>query len=204
MHDISLGHTLEDYLTGETLEATTYEDLRQALARFLVEERGWPKAQLRPRQLIAFAVEGATYVRLADLVAHAAAGVGDSTNDSADAGAPLCLLDFCPGEVSTFVRETLAAARIHPQGPVPLAVITDSRDALLLAVATGEELARGLQALPRWEALQALAAANPVAALPPERLERERRICYAYSESRHSCCSHAAACQLARGAGKQG
>ncbi|GAB7081216.1 type I restriction endonuclease subunit R [Megalodesulfovibrio paquesii] len=193
MHDISLGHTLEDYLTGEQVEATTYEDLRQALARLLVEERGWPKECLRPRQAIHFEIDGAPYVRLTDLIAFDAVG---------PAGAPLCLLDFCPGEVSTFVRETLAAARIHPQGPIPLAVVTDSKDAVLLAVATGETLAEGLHALPRWDTLTALAGAHPAPPLTAERLLREQRICYAYSESRHSCCSHAAACQLARGAGR--
>ncbi|AGW12597.1 type I restriction enzyme HsdR N-terminal domain-containing protein [Megalodesulfovibrio gigas] len=190
MHDISLGHTLEDYLTGELVEATTYEDLRQALARLLVEELGWPRDRLQPRQKIEFEAQGAAYVRLVDFIARD------------HAGAPVCLLDFCPGEVSTFVRETLAAARIHPDGPIPLAVITDSKDALLLAVATGEPLAQGMQALPRWQRLQELAAAHPVRALPPQQLALERRICHAYSESRHSCCSHAAACQLARGGGR--
>lgn len=192
MHDVSLGHTLEDYLTGEPLEATTYEDLRQALARLLVEELGWPRDRLQPRQRLEIPGEQDTYVRLVDFIVR----------DAADA--PLCLLDFCPGEVSTFVRETLAAARIHPDGPIPLAVITDSKDALLLAVATGDVLGQGMRALPHWEALQALAAAHAVPPLAPRQLELERRICHAYSESRHSCCSHAAACQLARGGGRQG
>ncbi|MCA1945855.1 MAG: hypothetical protein LDL30_11340, partial [Desulfovibrio sp.] len=77
-------------------------------------------------------------------------------------------------------------------------------DALLLAVATGDVLGQGMRALPHWEALQALAAAHATPPLAPRQLELERRICRAYSESRHSCCSHAAACQLARGGGRQG
>ncbi len=189
MHDVSLGYTLEDYLTGEQVEATTYEDLRQALARLLVEERGWPKAQLTPRQRITFPVDGKEYVRLVDLIAWS------------DDGRPLCLLDFCAGAVSTFVRETVAAARLHPQGPIPLVVVTDSKDAQLVAVADGTVLAEGMQSLPMWDRLQELAAAYPVEALTDERRAREARICYAYSESRHGCCSHAAACQAARGGG---
>ena len=44
MHEVSLGGVIADYLTGEQLERTTYEDLRQALAKFLVEERGFAPA----------------------------------------------------------------------------------------------------------------------------------------------------------------
>lgn len=186
MHDVSLGHTLEDYCTGEALEATTYEDLRQGLARLLVEERGWPRSRLRPRLPIKVLVGGEPYIRLADLAAL----------DEAER--PLCLVDFCPGEVSTFVRETLAAARCMAPGPAPLAVITDTRDAFLLATGTGEELARGMQALPRWEQLLSLAATHALSPLPAERLEREARILRAYSESRHACCVHAAECQARR------
>ena len=40
MHEVSLGQSIQDYLTGENLDMTTYEDLRQGLARLLVEEKG--------------------------------------------------------------------------------------------------------------------------------------------------------------------
>lgn len=191
MHDVSLGYSVEDYLTGEQVEATTYEDLRQALAKLLVVEKGWPKDQLAPRQGITFEVDGCFYTRLVDFIARD--GQGD----------PVCLVDFCAGAVSTFVREALAAARIHETGPIPLAIITDTKDAQLVAVADGRVLGEGMGALPRWEEVLALAKEHPLPPLTRERLQRERRICYAYSESRHGCCSHAAACQAARGGGAQ-
>ncbi len=57
MHDISLGQCIRDYLTDEEVEATTYEDMRQALAMLLVEEKGYPKSLLRPRVAVSFPVE---------------------------------------------------------------------------------------------------------------------------------------------------
>lgn len=54
MHETSLGETLRDYLTGESIEATTYEDLRQALARLLVEGLGYPAERVVPRLAVRF------------------------------------------------------------------------------------------------------------------------------------------------------
>ena len=49
-----LGHhfvygSLQDYLTGEELPDTDDERFRQQLARLLVEEKGFAKAELEPR-----------------------------------------------------------------------------------------------------------------------------------------------------------
>lgn len=49
MHETSLGSVLRDYLTGESIDETTYEEFRQALARLLVEEKGYPRERLRPK-----------------------------------------------------------------------------------------------------------------------------------------------------------
>lgn len=54
MHEVSLGATLRDYLTGQDVDHTTYEDLRQALARLLVEELGHPRGLVEPRVRVRF------------------------------------------------------------------------------------------------------------------------------------------------------
>ncbi|NHZ47629.1 type I restriction endonuclease subunit R [Nitratidesulfovibrio liaohensis] len=56
MHEVSLGATLRDYLTGQDVDHTTYEDLRQALARLLVEELGHPRELVEPRVRVRFDV----------------------------------------------------------------------------------------------------------------------------------------------------
>jgi hypothetical protein len=73
MHEVSLGATLRDYLTGQDVDHTTYEDLRQALARLLVEELGHPRGLVEPRVRVRFDVpDGGA----ADAGADDAAGSG--------------------------------------------------------------------------------------------------------------------------------
>ncbi len=187
MHDVSLGQTIRDYLTGEEIDQTTYEDLRQAMARLLVEEKGYPREQLRPREAVCFPVDGKNYTRLVDLAAYDASGK------------PLLLLLFCPGVVSTYQREALAAARLFPDGPAPLMVVTDSKEAMLLDVASGECLGEGLQAIPTWEQLPEKAASVAEMDFSDARKDAERRILYAYSESLYDCCGGAACAVAAKG-----
>lgn len=176
MHEVSLGQTIRDYLTGETIESTTYEDLRQAIARLLVEELGYPKERVTPRLMVRFPVGGEEYCRTVDLAVH-----------DADGGL-LLIVVFCPGQVNTFARESLAAARLAPGGPSPLVAVTDMRDAALYATADGSQLTTGIRALPRFEDLAPLAAAHPLSPLDDAGLDRERRILHAYSEFLKRCC----------------
>jgi hypothetical protein len=179
MHETSLGQALCDYLTGERIEETSYEDCRQALARMLVQERGYPREQLRPKVGIDFLVDGKPYCRVADLVAYA------------EDGRPLLVLFFTAGQPGTFDREIVAAARLLPGGPAPLAAATDTREAVLHETAHGARIGSGLdQALPRWEHLRELASSHPAPVLDESRLERERRILYTYSEFIYASCCH--------------
>jgi hypothetical protein len=180
MHEVSLGAAIRDYLTGEQIEATTYEDIRQALAKLLVEEKRFPKAALKAKIGICFPVEGRDYTRMVDLAAYA------------PDGSPLLLIIFCSGEPGSYRRESLAAARLHQGAPAPLVLVTDTKDAYLLETATGAELGHGMHALPSWDELAGLAAAHPARAPGPEQIDRERRILYAYSELLEGCgCPHA-------------
>lgn len=188
MHDVSLGETIRDYLTGEDVALTTYEDLRQGLARLLVEEKGYPAERLKPRRPVYALIDGKEYSRLADLAALD------------ERGAPLLVILFCAGDPTTYQRECLAVARLIADGPSPLALVTDTHEAVLLATSTGEQLATGMQAVPDWERLQILAKERPAAPLDAQRREKEGRILYAYSESLFTCCSYAACAASSKGA----
>lgn len=179
MHEESLGTIISDYLTGEALPETSYEIYRQGLARLLVEERGYPKASLRAKAGICFPVDGQEYTRMVDLVAWD------------PQGRPLLLIIFCSGEPGSYMREAVAAARLH-QPPVPLALTTDTKSAALIAAATGEVLATGMRGLPFYNDLAELAVIHPVNEPTPEQAERERRILYAYSEMLSGGCCQGA------------
>lgn len=179
MHETSLGQVLTDYLTGEQIEETSYEDCRQALARMLVEERGYPVANLRPKVGITFPIDGEDYCRVADLVAYG------------EDGAPLFVVFFTAGQPGTFDREIVAAARLIEGGPAPLAAATDSTEAVLHETATGSLLGRGPdEALPRWEHLLELARSHPAKPITAQHREREGRILYTYSEFIYASCCH--------------
>lgn len=177
MHEVSLGYTIRDYLSGREVEATTFEDLRQAIARLLVEEKGYPRGQIRSKVPIAFDVEGRPFQDEIDLVVF-------------DQGAelPLLLVCFCFGDVLTFHRQTLAAARILPQGPARLVLVTDTKKADLLCVGSGEILrSSGYHSIPAWRELGALVKECPAYEQTEDRLSRERRIYYAFSEMAGCC-----------------
>jgi hypothetical protein len=175
MHETSLGQTIEDYLTGESLEETTYEEFRQSLARILVEEKGYPKENLKAKVAIRFEVDGKDYCRVADIVAY-------------EDERPLLVLFFCAGQPGTFDREIVAAARLIDKGPAPLAIATDTKDAVLMETSTGGVLDQGFASLPDWNRLLKLAREHPAPEISENRLERARRILYTYTEFLVGCC----------------
>ncbi|MGM0645342.1 MAG: type I restriction enzyme HsdR N-terminal domain-containing protein [Thermodesulfobacteriota bacterium] len=177
MHEISLGQTLTDYLSGQPIEATTYEDIRQALTRMLVEEKGYPPSQLHPKVPIAFVVDGQDFEHRVDLVALDPRGTA------------VAVIMFCAGDVVSYIRETVAAARLVPQGPAPLAMITDTQSAVCVCSADGSvQYEGGYHALPTWEALLDLAQQCPPGELSEASRTKEQRLLYTF-RGLTGCCS---------------
>lgn len=167
MHEVSIGGTIRDYLTGEEIEETTYEEFRQALAKLLVEELGYPKDQLSAKVALKYDIDGESHSRAMDLV------VRD------EAGKAVLLVVFCSGIVGSFEREVAVGARIFQEGPVPLAVVTDTMDASLLN-SRGQVLATSMQAVPRYDDLLALAARHAPDPVSEEDRAKLTRIFHAY------------------------
>ncbi len=196
MHEVSLGGMLTDYLTGEAIAETTYEEFRQALARMLVEDKGFPKASLRAKVPLVFQIDGQDTGRHIDLVAYAVSA------ESKELGRPLLLVIFCAGDVGSFERETVSCARLFPGGPVPVAIATDSIGASILNTATGECTATGVRAIPTWEQVLAIdAAITERIPLSEERRRKEERILHAYNGFLYgTCCSESCLVPPKRGA----
>ena len=196
MHEVSLGGMLTDYLSGEKIEETTYEEFRQALARMLVEDKGFPKDSLRAKVPLVFQIDGQDTGRHIDLVAYDRSDTSDTSGEPGESGRPLLLVIFCAGEVGSFERETVSCARLFPGGPVPVAIATDSIGASVLDTATGDPLshaaggATGVRAIPTWDEVRAIDAATPRVSLPEERRRKEERILHAYNGFLYgTCCS---------------
>ncbi len=171
MHEISLGYTIEDYLNGTKVEATTFEDIRQAIAKMLVERKGYPKENIKSKVEISFKIEDKQYKNTVDLVAYS------------NEGQPVLLIHFGPGHVETYIRQVVSAARLLPDGAAKLAVVTDTKSALLIRVFDREILEdSGYQAIPDWNRLLKIVEECPQYELTPEKRAVEERIFYAYSE----------------------
>jgi hypothetical protein len=176
MHEVSLNRVITDYLTGQEITETTYEDLRQALAKLLVEDRKYPRENIRSKYILEYAINGELHSVTLDLAIFS------------PEGDPLLALVFCPGEVGTFVRESVAAARIHLSSPFPLVIVTDSMDLQLVETRTAEVIGTGFNAVPRWDDLPALAQSHPCPMPGEDRLDKERRILAAYDGLGGPCC----------------
>ncbi len=176
MHEISLGYTIKDYLSGQDIEATTYEDLRQAITQMVIERKAYPKDNIQSKVKIEFDIEGRRFSRSVDLVVYG------PTEE------PLLVVLFCAGEVETFVRETVAAARLLPDKPAKLALITDTNQALLIRVFDAEVLEKNpYQAIPDWSRLKEIAGQVDQYELTDRKRQMEERILYAFSELSCSC-----------------
>ncbi len=134
-HHIVYG-TLNDFLTGEELPDTDDERYRQQLARLLVEEKGYGRDELQPR----LAIE----TQFNDLFVRSVIELTVILG-----GRRVMIIRYGPGSLVTRERPTIAAARIlDPDYRIPLAVITNLRDAELLETETGKVLGTGMNSIP--------------------------------------------------------
>ena len=163
--------TLKDYLTGNLIPDVGAESHRQTLLRYLAEEKGYPREALRVDAPIQTDIAGVPYSAKIDLIV--VAGRPDT---------PFMAFKCCAGSLGSREREILAAARIFGATPIPLAVVSDGRDAIIIDTLSGRKTAQGLDAIPSApEADRRLAGWDPQP-YPEERLAREKLIFRTYDQ----------------------
>lgn len=180
-HHLKLGK-LNDFLTEETLDDTHDERYRQKIARFLVQEKGYRKADLRPRVDLFVSAGGKRARTSLDWVVYLA-------------GHASMVVKYGPGSLVTRHRPALAAARLVAPYQIPLVVVTNGEDADLLDGPTGKRLGTGLAAIPTREQLCDRVATAAFSPVPAERARREACIVYAF-EIDDSCPCDETVCRL--------
>jgi hypothetical protein len=165
-HHLILGE-LTDYLTGETIADTHDERYRQALAKLLVERKGYDKADILPRRKLTIAA-GDKRARISI----------DFTVVPEDTVA--MIIRYGPGSLVTRHRPAIAASRVLAPYQIPLAVVTNGIDADVLDGKTGIVLSSGIESIPDKQALLDRCHAGIGNFISPERAESEQRILYAY------------------------
>ena len=167
--------TLKDCLTGEELMDTDDERIRQSLALMLLNDLHYSVDQLRPRATIETLFAGSFVRSTIEFVV--------SFDDK-----EFMILRYGPGSLVSRERSAIAAARVlNPEYRIPLAVVTNGKDAELLDTITGNIIDSGLDSIPNVQKAKKLV--TELTYLPPltnERHERELRILNAFDLDR--CC----------------
>jgi len=167
--------TLQDFVTGDRIPDTDDERLRQKLARFLVERKGYTKEDLHVRVRHDISCADHSAYSITDIVVV----VG---------GKALMVLRYGPGSLVTRERPALAAARtLQADFCVPLAVVTNGNDAEVLDVRTGRVIGYGLENIPGRDALVKQSVSFDSSPVSARQLEAEKRILMAYDGIEHSC-----------------
>jgi hypothetical protein len=159
--------TLIDFITGRQTPNVGAEENRQVVERFLVEQKGYSRQDIAVDADLELTIQGEPYRSQVDLVVTVA-------------GRRLMVITCRAGALGSWERQTVAAARLLGNTPVPLAVVSDGRSATVIDAVTGKTIGAGMEAIPsKADALRGLASAR-VEVLPPERREREALIFRTY------------------------
>lgn len=165
-HHLILGQ-LTDFITGRTIDDTHDERYRQKIARLLVVQKGYAKAQIRPHHpLTVRATTKSACVPITFII------------DAA--GHMAMLVHYGPGSLVTRHRPALAMARLAASHQIPLVVVTNGEAADVLDGASGRLLGSGWEAIPSEAALTRQLQDYKWETIPAGRAEMEARIVMAY------------------------
>ena len=156
-----------DYVTGQPLPNVGAEANRQALERYLIDDRGFERDDITVNAPIQVEVDGQAYRSRVDLVVQ----VGQRT---------LMAIKCAAGSLDSRQREIVAAARLLMDYEIPLSVASNGKDALVWDTHSGNCIGSGLAAIPTRDQAQQLAAEARFATLDDRRRQREAILFRAY------------------------
>jgi len=137
-----MDYIISDYITGKAVRNVGPEAVRQAFERFLVDEKGYDKEDIRVDEPLVVQFQGEDYPSSIDLIVFC--------NDKA-----FMAVTCVAGSIGSYEREILAGARLVYDYRIPLAVSTDARDAVILDTLSGKNVGKGLHEVPsKTEALE--------------------------------------------------
>lgn len=129
---------ITDYITGREIDNVGAEASRQIFEKFLVETKGYNKADIRVDVPLTVVFKDEDYHSAIDLIVQ----VKDR---------PFMAITCVAGSIGSYEREILAGARLVEADLVPFAVSTDARDAVIIETRTGKTLGKGLEFIPSFK-----------------------------------------------------
>lgn len=156
-----------DYVTGKSVPNVGTEEIRQCLEKYLVEEKGFRKQEILVDGEIEVNIDGDLYQSRLDLVVSV-----ENTG--------VMVIKCAAGSLESREREVVSAARIFSALPVPLAVASDCRTAVVYDGVSGKKIGEGLDSIPsRAQAVEILSGFRPEE-LPENKKKKEKIIFRSY------------------------
>ena len=160
---------ITDFVTGKEIPNVGAEENRQMVERFLVNEKGYSKADIAVDVDIEITIGTETYRSQIDLVI------------SADAGStPLMAIKCAAASLGSREREILAASRLLCEYQLPISAVSDGKTAIVLDTVSGKKLGEGLNAIPAKDEVRKKLEALQLRPFPKDRRDREKLIFRSY------------------------
>ena len=161
--------TLIDFITGTEVPDIGAESNRQAFEKILVNLKGFAKADIEVNVPLNLVVGGAPYHARVDLVICVD-------------GRRMMAVKCAAGSLGSREREILAAARLLESYQIPVSVVSDGWEAVVLDTVSGNKIGEGIEAIPSKETLSGIMKESVWTAFPEKRLEREKLIFRTYDQ----------------------
>lgn len=170
-----LGNT-SDYLTGQEIADTHDEKIRQAIAKLLVEVKGFKKSDIMVRQVLTLTVDHKSGIVPIDFLIN----INDIT----------CMtIMYGPGSLVTRQRPTLSAARLLKEYVIPYAVTTNGKDAIVMDSVSGKIIGEGFVAIPTRQLILEKLKSIIFQPISEDHKEKEKRILFAMEVLTRQECS---------------
>jgi hypothetical protein len=128
---------ITDFVTGKEVPNIGAEENRQAIERFLVEQKGYLKEDIQIDADIEITIGGKPYRSQLDMVV------------STDGGKTRFMAIRCAAaSLGSREREIVAAARLADDYQIPISVASDGKTAIVLDTVSGKKIGTGMEAIP--------------------------------------------------------
>jgi len=157
-----------DYLTGNEIPLTGAEENRQKVIKFLVEEKGYSKSEIKRKIPFELIISDEKYITELDLAIEL-----DGT---------YCAAFKTPaGSLASWDREIVAAARIVVADyQIPFAIVANGENADIFEAVKGNKVASGMENIPSKEEIRMYLKVNSFVKFPEERAERQKMVFKTY------------------------
>ena len=153
---------MEEYMAS--LQLT---QVQKRMVEFLISRKGYGEDDLEINQDFTFELPGASFVVRADIIVRME-------------GKRLLTVKCVMSSMESWERHSVAFGRVADVYQIPYAVITDGEDARIIATADGTLVAQGLDAIPSRQEAERMQEETTFNTCPSERVEKEKRILYAF------------------------